>query len=100
MLNYVELSPHPGADLRAVDALNAALDGTLRSNQGVVASQQSSMIAGRPTMIVKIRCASGAIIDGKLIYANPRIYQLLVVHDDGKEPNSMKRFLESFTIKE
>lgn len=97
MLSYVHLTPPP-ADLKASDAIDSAIGGTLDNVGGKVLDQKSLTMRGRPAKAVIIGVGENTLIDGRFVYVKPRVYQLLVLHRKGATPSFQQQFFDSFSI--
>jgi hypothetical protein len=97
ILSYVKLSPLP-RDLTPSQALDSAISGTIENVRGKLVSQQAIEMAGKPAKAVKIQVGDNTVIDGRFVYANSRVYQLLVLHRPGAQPQFMQSFFDSFSL--
>jgi len=97
VLSYVILTPSP-ADLKPTDALKSAISGTIDNVGGKLLAQNSMTMAGHPTEAVVIGVGEKTIIDGRFVYVEPRVYQILVLHRNGDMPEFQRQFFDSFSV--
>jgi hypothetical protein len=98
ILTYFHLTPPP-VDLKAADALQSAISGTLENARGKLVAQESLTMSGSPARAVKISVGDKTVIDGRFVYVNPRVYQLLVRHKKDVQPDFEQQFFDSFTVR-
>ena len=97
VLTYVHLSPPP-VDLRASDALDTAINGTVANVRGKLLDSKAVTLGGNPAKTVKIGVGANTLIDGRFIYVKPRVYQLLLLHRKGVTPAYEQQFFDSFSV--
>jgi hypothetical protein len=98
ILTYAHLTPAP-SDLKPDDAINSAVSGTVANVRGTLVSQEQTTVAGHTAKAVKVSIGSKTVMDGRFVYAKPRVYQLLVLYDKGTPPPFEQEFFSSFTIR-
>jgi TonB family protein len=97
VLSYIDLTPFP-TDLKAGDALDAAISGTVGNVKGMLVRQQLLTLMGVPAKSVLIAVADNTILEGQFLCVKPRVYQLLVLHGKDMQPPFEQQFFDSFTI--
>jgi hypothetical protein len=96
VLSYAQLTPAP-IDLKPNDAIDSAISGTIENVSGKLLAQKPVNVRGKPARAVTIAVGENTVIDGRFVYVNPRVYQLLVLHRPGATPSFEQRFFDSFT---
>jgi hypothetical protein len=99
VLSYVILTPSP-VDLKASDALDSAIGGTLDNVKGKLLAEQSLTMKGKPAKTGIIAVGENTIIDGRFVYVKPRVYQLLVLHRKGVIPPFQRKRLTNTPVRE
>lgn len=97
VLSYVHLTPPP-LDLKANDAIDAAISGTLSNVGGKLLTERSLTMKGRLAKAVTIGVGENTIIEGRFVYVQPRVYQLIVLHRQGVIPAFQQEFFDSFSV--
>jgi hypothetical protein len=97
VLSYVILTPSP-ADLKATDALDSAIGGTVDNVGGKLLAQNSMTMAAHPAKAAVIGVGEKTIIDARFVYVEPRVYQILVLHRNGDTPEFQQQFFDSFSV--
>lgn len=97
LLSYSQLTP-PATGLQPKDALDSAISGTVENVRGKLVTQQEVTWKGKPAKIVTITVGTNTIIDGRFVYAKPRVYQLLVLHHRTGKPQFEQQFFDSFKL--
>jgi hypothetical protein len=97
VLSYLHLTPSP-VDLKASDAIDAAISGTLGNVGGKLLTEGSLTMKGKPAKDVTIGVGENTIIDGRFVYVKPRVYQLIVLHRKGVIPAFQQEFFDSFSV--
>jgi hypothetical protein len=97
VVTYLQLTPPP-VDLKAGDAIDSALSGTVDNVGGKLLTQGPLIVAGQSAKAAVISVGQNTIIDGRFVYVKPRVYQLLVLHKKGVIPPFEQNFFDSFSL--
>ncbi|MFI5115294.1 MAG: hypothetical protein ACHP8B_01210 [Terriglobales bacterium] len=97
VLSYLRMTPYP-TDLKASDALDGAISGTIDNVSGTLLTKESVTLRGKAAKAVQISVGEDTIIDGRFVCVKPRLYQLLVIHRKGAQPPFQQQFFDSFTV--
>ena len=97
VVNYLHLTPSP-VDLKAGDAVDSAISGTVDNFGGKLLTQEPLTMGGQPAKAAVISVGQNTIIDGRFVYVNPRVYELLVFHRKGVIPPFEQNFFGSFSL--
>lgn len=100
VLIYLDLLPPTGTgvDLRADDAIDSAIGGTLKKVNGRLLDERPVTMNGNPARAMVISAAENIEIDGRFVYVRPRVYELLVYHTKGVTPSFEQQFFDSFSL--
>lgn len=97
ILTFFKVTPVPDG-VNANETLRAAIDGTVENAKGKLITEEPLTIKGRPARKVRIIMGQQSVIDGRLVYENAAVYQLLVMHRKDEEPSFEQHFFDSFTL--
>jgi hypothetical protein len=70
IVTYLHLTPSP-VDLKAGDAVDSAISGTVDNFGGKLLTQGPLTVAGQPAKAAVISVGQNTIIDGRFVYVNP-----------------------------
>jgi hypothetical protein len=99
ILTYIQLSPRPPVDFNGNDAINVAIGRAVKLNRGRLLTESPLTMKGNRAKAVVISVGESTIIDGRFLYVNPRIYELIVRHEKGVTPPFEQQFFDSFSLK-
>ncbi len=86
------------SDLKASDALDLAISGTVGEVKGTLVKEESLTLRGVPAKSALIAVDDNTVVEGQFLSVKPRVYQLLVLHRKGTQPPFEQQFFDSFTI--
>jgi hypothetical protein len=66
--------------------------------RGKLITEEPLMVKGRPARKVKISIGDQTVIDGRFVYVDASVYQLLVIHRKGEGPAFERQFFDLFTL--
>ncbi|MGA9042101.1 MAG: hypothetical protein WB421_16335 [Terriglobales bacterium] len=81
-------------------ALDSALDGSLRKIQGTVVTQKKITVQGNPGLEVQARGRGNSLVDMRIVVASNRMFLIMAVAtaEQDREPKTVQHVFDSFKI--